>query len=64
MPKRKAKDRRKYICLDSVFPVDYRLLASENKNFLSDWLQGFTKYVLFAYYDYNTLQLSKKNLNE
>lgn len=38
----KDKDRRKYIRLDSVFPVDFRLLSLDGRNFLSDWIQGFT----------------------
>ncbi|MFH1678689.1 MAG: hypothetical protein ABH914_03620 [Candidatus Omnitrophota bacterium] len=35
-------NRRKYIRLDSVFPVDFRLVAQDNQTFLSDWIQGFT----------------------
>ena len=43
MAKRERKiERRKYIRLDSVFPVDFRLVAQDNKTFLSDWIQGFT----------------------
>ncbi|MFH1339237.1 MAG: hypothetical protein ABIH40_05300 [Candidatus Omnitrophota bacterium] len=41
MAKRKT-ERRKYIRLDSVFPVDFRLVAQDGQTFLSDWLQGFT----------------------
>lgn len=37
-----AQERRKYIRLDSVFPVEFRLLSLDAKQFLSDWLQGFT----------------------
>lgn len=36
------QERRKYIRLDSVFPVQFRLLSLDGKCFLSDWLQGFT----------------------
>lgn len=35
--------QRKYIRLDSVFPVEFRILSLDGKNFLSDWLQGFTR---------------------
>jgi len=35
-------ERRKYIRLDSVFPVEFRLLSPNGKTFFSDWLQGFT----------------------
>lgn len=35
-------ERRKYIRLDSVFPVQFRILSLDGKQFLSDWLQGFT----------------------
>jgi hypothetical protein len=38
-------ERRRYIRLDSVFPVDFRLVALDNQTFLSDWLQGFTNNV-------------------
>ncbi|MDD5166385.1 MAG: hypothetical protein PHQ57_03225 [Candidatus Omnitrophica bacterium] len=38
-------ERRKYIRLDSVFPVQFRLLAADGKSFISDWLQGFTNNV-------------------
>lgn len=34
--------RRRYIRLDSVFPVDFRLVTQDNQTFLSDWIQGFT----------------------
>lgn len=43
MAKRKRIiERRKYIRLDSVFPVDFRLVAQDNQTFLCDWIQGFT----------------------
>jgi hypothetical protein len=35
-------ERRQYIRLDSVFPVEFRILSLDGKQFLSDWLQGFT----------------------
>jgi len=35
-------ERRKYIRLDSVLPVQFRLLSLDGKRLLSDWLQGFT----------------------
>ena len=35
-------ERRRYIRLDSVFPVEFRILSLDGKQFLSDWLQGFT----------------------
>ncbi len=34
--------RRQYIRLDSVFPVQFRILSLEGEKALSDWLQGFT----------------------
>jgi hypothetical protein len=37
----KDKERRRYIRLDSVFPVEF-LLEDKEKRYLSDWLQGFT----------------------
>lgn len=37
-----ATQRRKYVRLDSVFPVQFRLLSLDTKRFLSDWMQGFT----------------------
>jgi low affinity Fe/Cu permease len=35
-------EHRKYIRLDSVFPVQFRILSLDGKKVLSDWLQGFT----------------------
>jgi len=35
-------ERREYIRLDSVFPVQFRILSLEASTPLSDWLQGFT----------------------
>ena len=40
--KKHFSERRKYIRLDSVFPVEFRLLSLDGKSFFSDWLQGFT----------------------
>jgi hypothetical protein len=40
-----GEERRKYLRLDSVFPVEFRLLTPDGKNFLSDVLQGFTNNV-------------------
>jgi len=37
-----GSEQRKYLRLDSVFPVQFRLLSLDGKRFLSDWLQGFT----------------------
>ncbi len=38
-----ALRHRKYVRLDSVFPVQFRLVgASDEQGFLSGWLQGFT----------------------
>jgi len=36
------KEQRRYIRLDSVFPVEFRIFSLDGKSFLSDWLQGFT----------------------
>jgi len=36
------QEHRKYIRLNSVFPVQFRILSLDGKRFLSDWLQGFT----------------------
>jgi hypothetical protein len=35
-------ERRQYIRLDSVFPVQFRLASIDGSQFLSDWIQGFT----------------------
>jgi hypothetical protein len=43
MPKDHLKqERRQYIRLDSVFPVQFNILSLDAKQVLSDWLQGFT----------------------
>jgi hypothetical protein len=35
-------EHRTYLRLDTVFPIQFRLENSKDKNFFSDWLQGFT----------------------
>ena len=35
-------EHRKYLRLDTVFPVQFRLEAADGKAFLSNWVQGFT----------------------
>ena len=47
MPHKKIKpaEHRKYLRLDTVFPVQFRLQTPDGKTFLSDWLQGFTNNV-------------------
>lgn len=44
MPGRRSEEqeRRKYIRLDSVFPVNFRILSLDGQQVLSDWIQGFT----------------------
>jgi hypothetical protein len=37
-----GRERRQYLRLDSVFPVQFRVLSLDGRSFLSDWLQGFT----------------------
>ncbi|MBM3254708.1 MAG: hypothetical protein FJZ08_00165 [Candidatus Omnitrophica bacterium] len=37
-----ASDRRQYIRLDSVFPVEFNIASLDGRDLLSDWLQGFT----------------------
>lgn len=39
---RSMPERRKYIRLDSVFPVSFKLLSLDGGQIFSDWLQGFT----------------------
>lgn len=36
------QERRKYLRLDSVFPVQFRLMTLDGKCVLSNWVQGFT----------------------
>jgi hypothetical protein len=40
--KQLGPERRKYIRLDSVFPVEFRLSNFNTRQYVSDWLQGFT----------------------
>jgi len=40
--KKNFTEHRKYLRLDTVFPVQFRLEALDQKSFLSGWLQGFT----------------------
>jgi len=35
-------EQRKYLRSNIIFPVQFRLESVDGKNFLSDWLQGFT----------------------
>ena len=35
-------EHRKYLRLDTVFPVQFRLETPDGKIFISNWLQGFT----------------------
>ncbi|MFH1641261.1 MAG: hypothetical protein ABIA66_04765 [Candidatus Omnitrophota bacterium] len=43
MPKDHLKqERRQYIRLDSVFPVEFSILSLDLQEVLSDWMQGFT----------------------
>ncbi len=36
------EERRKYVRLDSVFPVQFRIMSLDGSLLLSDWIQGFT----------------------
>ncbi len=35
-------ERRQYLRLDSVFPVQFKIVSPDGKIFFSDWIQGFT----------------------
>ncbi len=35
-------EHRKYLRLDSVFPVQFKIVSPDGKTFFSDWIQGFT----------------------
>ncbi|MCX5701041.1 MAG: PilZ domain-containing protein [Candidatus Omnitrophica bacterium] len=37
-----GEDKRKYVRVDTVFPVQFRLESNDGKAFISNWLQGFT----------------------
>jgi len=39
------QEHRKFIRLNSVFPVQFRFLELDREDFLSEWLQGFTSNV-------------------
>ena len=40
----KKTERRRYLRLDTVFPVSFRLISLDGNDYLSgEWLQGFTK---------------------
>ncbi len=39
------RNRRRYLRLDSVFPVQFRVLSLDSEKFISGWLQGFTNNV-------------------
>jgi hypothetical protein len=41
-PQDPQAERRQYVRLDSVFPVQFRLFALDGVTPLSDWLQGYT----------------------
>lgn len=45
MPEREpySQEQRRYIRLDTVFPVEFRVMGVDGRSFLSDWLQGFTR---------------------
>jgi len=51
-------EHRKYLRLDTVFPVQFRLETPDGKTFHSEWLQGFTNNVSSA-----GICLSINNLN-
>lgn len=54
---RLASERRQYIRLDSVFPVQFQLVASDGSA-LSEWLQGYTHNVSFAGMQLDSTQVS------
>ncbi|MCX5709441.1 MAG: PilZ domain-containing protein [Candidatus Omnitrophica bacterium] len=37
-----GQERREYLRLDTVFPVQFRLESHDGKTFFTNWLQGFT----------------------
>lgn len=43
--KKQQPEQRKYLRLDTVFPVQFRLETPDGKTLLSNWLQGFTNNV-------------------
>lgn len=42
MRKNSGAERREYLRLDTVFPVQFRLESHDGKTFFTSWLQGFT----------------------
>ena len=54
-----GRERRRYIRLDSVFPVEFRLLSLDGKRTLSELLQGFTNNI-----SKGGICLCMNNLNE
>ena len=40
-----SQQSRKYIRLDSVFPVEFQVVGLDGESQLSEWLQGFTRNV-------------------
>jgi hypothetical protein len=41
----KTQEQRGYIRMDTILPVQFRLVSLEGKELLSDWQQGFTNNV-------------------
>ena len=37
-----SNERRQYLRLDSVFPVQFKIVSPDGKTFYSEWIQGFT----------------------
>ena len=37
-----TNERRQYLRLDSIFPVQFKIVSPDGKTFFSDWIQGFT----------------------
>lgn len=35
-------NRRKYVRIDTVLPVQFRVVGADGKRVVSDWIQGFT----------------------
>ncbi|MCX5711296.1 MAG: PilZ domain-containing protein [Candidatus Omnitrophica bacterium] len=42
MQEKAGQERREYLRLDTVFPVQFRLESHDGKTFFTNWLQGFT----------------------
>ena len=63
-------EKRKYIRLDTVFPVQLRLESLDGSRFLSQWLQGFTNNVskggiclAINNFDHSLAEIIKKHQN-